>query len=128
MVSPDAIIYDDVKNKLNTGKFKTCNDVHVIANLISDFFQQLPVRLYSHISDRIITSVAHMPINNVEVEMQNFQSCGNNSMLLWYLDLLALVVLNQVETKFVIENLSIGKMITVYVFNLTIFLFNVSFL
>eukprot|EP00808_Paulinella_micropora_P001503 g71283.t1 len=103
-LAPDQEECASVKKKLNEGKFEGCKDVHCISNLIKVWFRDLPTHVLSGVDRDAITnctspSMAGQIVNEIPEPTQ--------SLILWILDLCALVAANSEVNKMTPKNLAI---------------------
>ena len=98
------------KQQINEGEFSGCSDVNIIANLIKVFFRELPVSLFDVFEDSEICKVADMkPGADVMKILED--TCGesrsSHSLILWLLDLMSAIVMNDKVNKMSSKNMAI---------------------
>ena len=81
--------------------------MHILANLIKVFFRELPESIFSKIPEATIYKIARLPIDQVETEMETALGV-DKSIILWLLDLMAIIVKNEDENRMSAKNMAIG--------------------
>lgn len=107
-LAPDAEDCSFIKSQINTGNFNGCNDVNIVANLIKVWFRELPRGLYNNIDEIVIHRIADTPYDPVSIahEYHSFQE-PEQSLILWLLDVMAEIVMNESVNKMGAKNMSI---------------------
>jgi len=103
-IAPDGAESSYVKDLLNKGKFKSCSDIHCIANLIKVFFRELPGSVIKDVKpERIIE--CETPEKAGEIIESLREPCL--SVVRWLLDLCLMVSAKSKVNKMSMKNLSI---------------------
>ena len=105
-LAPDKEKCQTVMDQINTGTFESCDDVNIIANLIKIFFRNLPQSLCANIPERILYKVAENDIETAHRELDSIDEPWK-SVLLWLLDLMSVVVMNEAVNKMAVKNMAI---------------------
>jgi Ran GTPase-activating protein (RanGAP) involved in mRNA processing and transport len=84
-IAPDKSIVESVKNELNNGEFKSCEDIHCISHLIKVWFRDCPEKLLSDIPVKEIVNCT----KSKDSIRESFEKLAEpkKSIFLWLLDL-----------------------------------------
>ena len=94
--------------QIDAGEFEDCEDAHIVANLIKIFFRSLPENVCSEkaIPEKVIYLVADSNIDEAYKMLMDIQNPWK-SIILWLLDLMAIVVQNEKVNKMCVKNISV---------------------
>jgi len=105
-LAPDKMEMTEVKRQINSGTFESCSDVNILATLIKVYFREAPEALFNSISVEQMYLMASLPIDRIPAEFDKIPE-PQKSLILWLLDVLAQVVLNEEKTKMSARNVAI---------------------
>uniref|UniRef100_A0A7S2W562 Rho-GAP domain-containing protein n=1 Tax=Rhizochromulina marina TaxID=1034831 RepID=A0A7S2W562_9STRA len=107
-LAPDKDDCNFVKSQINKGKFTECSDVNIIANLLKVWFRELPEGLYNDIPEATIHRIADSPLD-VPAIVETYSSLHepHRSLILWLLDMMAGIVMNESVNKMSAKNMAI---------------------
>lgn len=103
-LAPDAAECQRVKDELNRKVFKKCDDVNCISNLIKVWFRSLPRKLLAHINAEQVESCTKPAQTPKLIECL---AEPDQSIFLWLLDLLVLVMSKAEVNMMSAQNLAI---------------------
>lgn len=102
----DERMTQQIKEGLNRGKFRDCDDVHVVANLIKIFFRELPQSLFSYYDEKQLQELRADDAQQCSQLAQNLPD-PHRTLLFWLLDLMCEVVHHKEHNKMDTKNIAI---------------------
>eukprot|EP00455_Lapot_gusevi_P029540 TRINITY_DN3163_c0_g1_i3.p1 TRINITY_DN3163_c0_g1~~TRINITY_DN3163_c0_g1_i3.p1 ORF type:complete len:388 (-),score=144.14 TRINITY_DN3163_c0_g1_i3:193-1356(-) len=103
-LAPDAEECNFVKEQLNKGSFRGCNDINCISNLIKVWFRDLPQQLLQPVDSNLIQQCAE---EEDALRIMDSLPEPNKSIYLWLLDLCVDIAAKQNINKMTPQNLAI---------------------
>ena len=104
-LAPDSEACKITKTAIDSGAFEDCSDANIIANLLKIFFRELPGSICSRFPERIIYQASEADLGGAYAKLMEIEDPWR-SVMLWLLDVLALVVKNEEVNKMSCKNIA----------------------